>query len=238
MEVAPGGVPALWHLLDAAERARADRFRFAEDRESYVAAHALLRTMLSRQAPVAPADWRFVAAAGGKPMLDPSLGQPHLTFSLSHTRGMVACAVGAECDLGVDAEHCERALPVVELAQRFFAPAEAGLIASLPPAQRDAIFYRLWTLKEAYTKAIGLGIAAPFGAFAFRLEPPPVSIALLAGDAGEPDCWQFAEWQPAPRHRLALAVRCPAAIPHPLDAAAAAPNDLGVDAKLPSSHLI
>ena len=226
MEVAPGGVPALWHLLDAAEQARADRFRFAEDRDSYVAAHALLRTMLSRQAPVAAPDWRFVAAAGGKPMLEPSHGRPDLTFSLSHTRGIVACAVGAGCDLGVDVEHCDRSLPVLELAQRFFAPAEAGLIASLPPAQRDACFYRLWTLKEAYTKAIGLGIAATLGAFAFRLEPPPVSITFLAAGADRPDAWHFAEFQPAPWHRLALAVCGPAADPQPIDAAATAANEL------------
>ncbi len=226
MEVPPGGAPALWPLLDAAEQARADRFRFAQDRESYVAAHALLRTMLSRRAPVAPADWRFVAAPGGKPMLEPSLGQPDLTFSLSHTRGMVACAVGAGCDLGVDVEHCERSLPVVELAQRFFPPAEADLIASLPPAQRDAGFYRLWTLKEAYTKAIGLGIAAPLGAFAFRLEPRPVSIVFLTPGADQPGTWHFAEWQPAPWHRLALAVRGSAAGPQPLDAAATAAEEL------------
>jgi 4'-phosphopantetheinyl transferase len=210
-------------LLDEAERARADRFHFAADRDAYATAHALLRVMLSKEAGIAPADWRFRAAHGGKPEIDPALGQPDLRFSLSHTRGMVACAVGRGHDLGVDVEACDPSHPALEVAQRFFAPAEAALLGRLPPAQRNVAFYRIWTLKEAYLKATGQGITGPLDSFAFTLDP--VSIAFSTPGSGQPDGWQFTEFRPGPGHRLALAIRRPAAAPVPLDPAPASLAD-------------
>jgi len=211
-------MPALERLLDASERARAERFHFAADRDAYVAAHALLRTMLSKAAGIAPDAWRFRTARGGKPEIDPSLGCPDLRFSLSHARGMVACAVGHGDDLGVDVETLDPSLRPLELAPRFLAPSEAALLAGLPPVQRHAAFYRIWTLKEAYLKATGQGIAGPLDGFAFSLDP--VSVAFTAGQ-DHPDGWQFAEIEPGPKHRLALAVRRHAADPVRLDPAAA-----------------
>ena len=61
-------------ILDKTEQARAERFRFAEDREIYVAAHALMRTLLSRFCPLPPSAWRFIAAPTGKPEIHPDMG--------------------------------------------------------------------------------------------------------------------------------------------------------------------
>jgi 4'-phosphopantetheinyl transferase len=205
-------------LLDDDERKRADRFRFDADRNSYITAHALLRSMLSRQCGIAPPEWRFRIEPGGKPEIDPAHGQPSLRFSLSHTHCMAACAVGRTHDLGVDVEVCRTAVPVVDLARKYFAPAEANLIADLPPPQQRVMFYRIWTLKEAYLKATGTGIAAPLDGFSFALDP--VSINFITAGADRPEAWQFAEFQPGPRHRLALAVHCPAASPVQIDLAA------------------
>jgi 4'-phosphopantetheinyl transferase len=213
---------ALRCLLDPGERARAGRFKFAADRDSYVAAHALLRVMLSEQAEIAPEDWRFVVAKQGKPEIDPSFGRPDLRFSLSHTRGMVACAVGLGHDLGVDVEAERQTLPVLEMAHRHFSPAEAKLVASAPPAERNHVFYRLWTLKEAYVKATGEGIAAALDSFSFSLSP--LSISFEQGKRDRPDAWQFAEIEPGPRQYLALAVRRPGADPIRLDHAAVSPS--------------
>jgi 4'-phosphopantetheinyl transferase len=198
-------------LLDASEKAYADRFRVAADRNAYIAAHALLRTMLSRYARIAPTEWRFVTAQGGKPLLDPAQA-PGLHFSLSHTRGLAACAVGRSHALGLDAEAWQERVPI-ELAKRYFAAAEVRLLADLAPEKRPSAFYRLWTLKEAYIKATGQGLAAALNSFAFSLDPtgPRLSAPGCGTD------WQFAEFQPGPNHSLALAVRSPT--PLPIDAA-------------------
>ncbi|HVJ51666.1 MAG TPA: 4'-phosphopantetheinyl transferase superfamily protein [Aliidongia sp.] len=224
MELEPdfAAASALLDLLDQPERARADRFHFAEDRDSYIAAHALLRAMLAETGGLAASAWRFEVAEGGKPEIDRSLGRPDLRFSLSHARGMAACAIGHIDDLGVDVEDCRRPVPILELAQRFFAPAEAALIAGEPAARRNAAFFRLWTLKEAYLKATGRGILAPLDAFAFSLDP--VAISFLGAEPDEPGAWQFAEVEPAASHRLALAVRHPRADPLRFDLAAATPG--------------
>jgi 4'-phosphopantetheinyl transferase len=195
----------LWPLLDADEQARAGRFRFKVDRDSFVAAHALLRVMLSREAGTAPQAWRFMVTRHGKPEIHPSHGQPDLRFNLSHARGMAACAVARGYDVGVDVEACETSPAQLEMARQIFAPDELAQMEEMPQSEKYTAFYRLWTLKEAYTKAIGLGINAPLNAFFFRLEP--VSIHFSALHAGDPGLWHFAEVVPGPLHRLALAVR-------------------------------
>jgi 4'-phosphopantetheinyl transferase len=209
----------LWRLLDAPEQARAGRFRFTGDRDAFVAAHALLRMMLSKEVGIAPSDWRFQVASGGKPQIDPSLGYPDLRFSLSHTRGMAACAVGRTYALGVDVEALNPALRPLEMAQRFFAAVEAELIGSLPAKQQLALFYRIWTLKEAYLKATGQGLNVPLDGFAFSFDPISISFPGIGSD--QPDAWQFAEIQPGPEHTLAVAVRRDAAETIQVDPAAA-----------------
>jgi 4'-phosphopantetheinyl transferase len=204
--------------LDASERARADRFRVAADRDAYIAAHVLLRVMLSQHANIAPEEWRFRATKGGRPELDPAQAPPGLHFSLSHTRGLVACAVGRCEALGIDAEAWREPAPI-ELAKRYFAPAEARLIADLAPEERPAAFYRLWTLKEAYLKATGEGLAGALDSFAFSLDPTELTLPF----PGSAAAWRFAEFRPGLRYSLALAVRSPA--PIPIDAAAVSPFD-------------
>jgi 4'-phosphopantetheinyl transferase len=217
LAVAPDDPAAVcWNtLLDDAERARADRFRFAADRAAYTAVHALLRRMLADAHGLAPERWRFRAAAGGKPEIDPALGRPRRPFSLSHTRGMVACAVGWGDELGVDVESLGHSDSVLEIARRNFAPAETAMLEALPPAARASAFGRLWTLKEAYLKATGQGLAAPLDGFCFSLDPVAINFRVPAWDV--PSAWQFAERNPGPGFSLALAVRRDADVPITLD---------------------
>lgn len=218
MEPDSAAIVALRPLLDAYEQTRAERFRQAADRDAYIAAHALLRTMLSRFTGVGPATLRFLIDENGKPSLDPAQGPTDLHFSLSHTRGLVACAVGRPCPVGIDVEAWREPAPI-ELAARYFAPAEARLVAERAPAERSAAFYRLWTLKESYLKATGQGFAVPLESFAFSLDP--VTIAVAAPDSAA--AWEFTERQPSPVHSLAVAVHSPQ--PIPIDAAAVSLHD-------------
>jgi 4'-phosphopantetheinyl transferase len=213
-------IAELWPFLDAPEQARADRFRLADDRDSYIAAHGLLRATLSCMAGIAAADLRFRTTESGKPALDRAQAMPDLHFSLTHTRGLAACAVGRPHELGIDAEAWRLPAPI-ELAARYFAPTEALLVAEQELAERPSTFYRLWTLKEAYLKAIGHGLAVPLDSFAFTLDPITITVPVPDHAA----TWYFAEFRPGPEHSLALAVRSPQ--PVLVDAAAVTPPCLG-----------
>jgi len=188
-----------WHAtLDAAERARAERFRFAADRAAYIAAHALTRALLSEAAGLPPEEWSFVLGAAGKPAVDPALGID-LRFSLSHTRGLVAAAVCARHELGVDVEGHDRVREVLGIADRFFAPAEIVALRALTDDDTRAdAFLRIWTLKEAYLKATARGLGDGLGGFSVTLDP--------IGIAEHADEWQLLQLCPTPRHVLAVAL--------------------------------
>lgn len=220
----PDDAVARWFaVLDEEERARADRFRFAADREIYIAAHALTRALLAAVGGLPAPAWRFVAGATGKPEIDPALGRSRLRFNLSHTRGLVACAAGLDDDLGVDVDASDRVKDELELAEHFFAADEVSLLREIAKEQRRNAFFRIWTLKEAYIKATGLGLACPLDSFAFGLDP--ITIRFRADVADDPATWQFMQWQPTARHLIALAVRR-AAAPLRLIERAADPNEI------------
>lgn len=170
----PGQWEALAALLDDAERARAARFAFDEDRRSYIAAHALVRAELSRCASRPPQDWRFAVAKLGKPFV---VDNPcDLRFSLAHTRGMVVVAVAQGVEIGVDVEPSDRRAESMKLARRFFAPEEVALLAAAGGEARRETFFAIWTLKEAVVKATGQGLSRALDSFAVSLDPPRVTM--------------------------------------------------------------
>jgi len=201
---------ALTALLQASERARLERFVFDEDAWHYLVAHALLRRTLARCAPVAPEAWSFRAARGGRPEIDGPASARRLRFSLSHSRGLVACAVCLDHDVGVDAEAVDEALMTAELAERFLSPAEVESLQRLPTERRRLHqLFELWTLKEACLKARGDGLTVAPGDLSFRLRagrPPAVSFAGAL--SGSPHAWRFAVESLASGHLVAVAVRC------------------------------
>ena len=102
-------------LLDDDERKAFGRFVFDADRRDYAAAHALLRRMLHEALPdIAAEDFRFLRTPTGRPELAPPA--PRISFNLSHARGIVACAVSREAEVGIDAECDDRRMEVEPLA--------------------------------------------------------------------------------------------------------------------------
>ena len=194
--------------LSPDEHERMARFVFDRDRRAFLLTRALVRTMLSRYAPMAPAQWRFIANAHGRPeILDRPPGVPDLRFNISHTDGLIACAVTIGREVGVDVEHIGRHL-THDVAGRHFAPGEVADLRRLPEAEQPKVFFDYWTLKESYIKARGFGLALPLGDFAFKLNPPgPPTITFEPALEDDPRTWQFLQAWPTPQHRLALAVR-------------------------------
>jgi 4'-phosphopantetheinyl transferase len=154
-------------LLSPDEQGRAARFRFAEDRSEYVAAHVLLRRMLAVTRACPPTAIAFARTARGKPFVADGLG-PH--FSLSHSRGLVACALCEEHEVGLDVEPLD-SCPPLDLAKAYFSEAERAALFALPEARQQRRFLDLWTLKEAVVKATGQGLSQGLHGFAIHFEP-------------------------------------------------------------------
>jgi len=201
--------------LPQPERDRATRFVQPADRQRFVIGRTLVRAMLSDLAAhspsptrVAPTGWSIVIDERGRPHLgEPPPRVPDLRFNLSHTDGLIACAVTVGREVGVDVEHLGRTL-THDVAERFFSAREVRDLRARRPAERQQAFFDYWTLKEAYIKARGLGLALPLGQFTFLLDadaPPTIEFASELPD--DPRSWQFAQRWITPRHRLAVAVR-------------------------------
>lgn len=102
----------------------------------------------------------------GKPYLP---RYPHIHFNLSHS-GSRVLAVFAGVETGCDIEQVQKA--DLDLAERFFTRKEYDFIAGQPGReQQDEAFFRLWTLKESFLKAVGAGLMLPLDAFEITISP-------------------------------------------------------------------
>ena len=205
--LAPGDLARLSRLLTADEAARGARFVRDRDREAFVLARALVRTQLSRYGPTAPADWRFVTNDYQCPsVIDAQAGTPPLHFNLSHTDGLVAVAIVRGHRVGIDVECVTRTVSE-DVPERHFAADEVRDLRALPAADQARAFFDYWTLKEAYIKARGMGLALALDQFAFALhDGQPPTIRFASGFDDVQSRWQFWQAWATPTHRLALAV--------------------------------
>lgn len=194
-------------ILSAAEQERRARFVFDRDRREFTAAHALLRAALSRWEQCPPSEWVFTAGQNGKP----SLADAHastLEFNIAHTRGMVACALTRGFVVGVDVENVDRAVDGESVARNFFSPAEVSALATCSSEERPTRFIELWTLKEAFLKATGMGLSHPLGDFGFNFASAG-RLGFNAPPGTDASVWHFALYAPSGRHRLAVAIHSP-----------------------------
>ncbi len=228
LSAADGAHWSSWRrILDDGERRQADKYRFAVDREAFTAAHALRRVMLSELTGKPTAAWRYIEGEFGKPELAPCCATPTLRFNISHTRGMVACAIGRH-QVGVDVESADRAIDF-GLADTVFAPEEGLILKSASPDQIGCLFFRFWTLKEAFIKATGEGLNRPLTSFSFTLDPVRIKFHPERNRAPQHDdqaTWQFAEYRPSTNKYLALAVRRARSQKIRLDARAVRPEEI------------
>jgi 4'-phosphopantetheinyl transferase len=200
-------------LLSAPEHARWQRFLVAGARDQYLIGRALLRTTLSRYADVPEEAWVFETNPYGCPFVAEPAAQRDLRFNLSHTDGLVACAVTRQDDIGVDVENTAREVDPLALAPTVFAAEEIADVAATPPELRLQRFFSYWTLKEAYIKARGIGLSLPLDGFWFELggSVPRIRFSDRCPDRSE--CWYFEQRRPTARHKLAIAAATPRSMP-------------------------
>jgi 4'-phosphopantetheinyl transferase len=199
-------------LLSEDERARASRFVFQRLEHQYILSRALLRCVLSHYAPLKPREWCFGTGAFGRPyILNRDVLPGSFSFNLTHTSELAACAVTVGGTVGIDAEAVTAdAVSLLDLAQRFFAEPEVASLNRLPANEIPEAFFRYWTLKEAYTKAVGRGLHIPLNQFRFDLRcDDTIEVAFDPALADSPDHWQFWLLNPSERHIAALCLEVP-----------------------------
>ena len=218
LDLPPAQMATLSLLLSDDERDRAARFRFDRDRDRFVAARGLLRTLLGRYLGTEPGAIRFVydCRCGSphcrpehrKPALAPACGD-WLRFNLSHADGLALVALAEVREVGVDLERIGEDQPwgeLAELAGAIFTPREFADLSALPAQECHAAFFACWTRKEAYTKARGIGLSAPLDQFVVPIATPDhgAFAGVLADSSGMP--WSLYDLAPGHGYVGALAV--------------------------------
>jgi len=191
-------------LLSDTEQQRLMRFRFEPDRLMFLAARALVRLTLSRCSDVRPEAWQFKTGTHGRPEI--SHPRSPLRFSLSHTKGLAACAVILERDIGLDVEALTREL-AIDVARRFFSEREVDELLRTPIDGRAIRFLEYWTLKEAYVKARGLGLSLPLDRFSvYNTTHNTWGISFEAALIDDPARWWLRSFRVGDTHQAAIAI--------------------------------
>ena len=224
--VAACGLDALVAALadDPDRRARLARIRHPDGRARSAVGALLARRMAAARLGGDPAAVRFGSAPHGRPYV---LGAPGLWHSVAHSGRWVVCAV-ADGPVGVDVELL-RPVDVLRLARRF-SPAERAALTALAPPAAPAVraragaapdepdrraeevlrraFFAIWTAKESYVKALGLGLRVPLASFTAALGGAGDGTVALSGPDGRPlSGWSARAYALDASHPVALCAR-------------------------------
>ncbi len=183
--------------LSADEWARQARFRTGALRQTYGRAHGFLRAVLGRYLGSAPDAVDFTAERLGKPALP---APRRVQFNLSYRAGRALLAVADRCAVGADVETLCPMTDALALVQELFSAPERAVLRAAEGAAWEDLFYTIWTRKEAYAKALGMGLSLPFAGFSV-LEPGAGGAVNLVAPVGA----YLTSFAAGPSHRGALA---------------------------------
>jgi 4'-phosphopantetheinyl transferase len=196
-------------VLSDEEKKEARRFQQTKDRRQFVIARALLRMALSTHFQLPSGVWRFERDSYNKPFIaGPNVSQPQTRFSLSHTKGLIACLITLSNEAGVDVEKNEYNQDLHLVARQILSPEELGTLNNLSEEAWTKLFFDYWTLKEAYVKARGLGLDLKLSDISFG---PGLDNAIRArfgpslGD--DHSAWVFWCQRLPSKHTISIAAR-------------------------------
>jgi 4'-phosphopantetheinyl transferase len=185
-------VEILAQTLSTDERKRADRFHFEQDRQRFIAARGLLRTILANYLNIPAALLQFDYGHHGKP----EIKNTQLRFNLSHSKSFALYAVTCDRNLGIDLEFIRPMQEAEQIAKRYFSVQENAIFQALTPEQKPAGFFHHWTRKEAYLKAVGDGLAVGNDDFD----------KTVATESDRANRWFLRSFSPAPNYLATVAV--------------------------------
>jgi 4'-phosphopantetheinyl transferase len=181
-------------LLSAEEQRRLAGFAFSQHRNEKGMARALLRKALFQLTGSHPARWQFRQNSYGRPEIELPRAYRRFKFNVSHAEGLVTCLLAWDREVGVDVEPIRQIASPLNLARAQFAACETDAIGNLPAAEQNRAFLELWTLKEAYLKARGVGLSGKLSQIVFTVKRDAgyQITAMVPRLPGEAERWQFA----------------------------------------------
>ena len=172
-------------LLSDDEISRANRFHFEKDRKQFVVSRGILRTLLGNYLDCQPNKLSLLYSPYGKPFIENNEG---LRFNLAHSQDVAVFGFSIKREIGIDVEQIRQISDMEVLAARFFCQEETAKLMRLLPSERYSAFFRCWTRKEAYIKAIGKGLGIDLDQFEVSFCPGEPA-ALLKSLPGFADAW-------------------------------------------------
>ena len=193
--------------LNHDERTRASRFHFDQHRRHFVVGRGFLRILLGRYLDASPEAVRFAYGPYGKPMLEGEHRDSSLRFNASHSGDWAVYGFVQDHEIGVDVEQIKEDFATEGIAERFFSAREVQTLNALPETEKPAAFFRCWTRKEAYIKAIGSGLSHPLDTFDVTLAPgEPAGLLRVQRDPEAIARWSFFDLDVEQGYAAALAV--------------------------------
>ncbi len=177
------------------ELVRYHKFKVAGKRDEFLASRILLRHLLTLYTDHSPTHIQAIPDEMGRPYWFSGTEKLTLYFSLSHTKGMVCCTVSNTEKTGCDIEQVRPRKYERDLTRKVFSEKEQSFYQSLSPKEQREFFYKSWTLKEAFVKAIGKGLLIPFTSSSFshmtQLKKWTTIEGNNLGKEGAGKCWYF-----------------------------------------------
>jgi 4'-phosphopantetheinyl transferase len=188
--------------LSSDELNRAARLAFPRDRYRLTARRQILRDILGKYLRRAASQVSFIYESEGKPEVSLTASDPPIRFNVSHSHGLAMYAIALHREIGLDIEAIRPDVPFRELASQFFTCTEMSEFQSIPDDKQSEAFFRWWSRKEAYVKAVGRGLSLPLNSFDVSVSPEAPAY-LHSRDSGR---WTIRDFQPEDGYAGAVVV--------------------------------
>lgn len=196
-------------VLSEDERTRASRLIAGVYRDRFVTARGYMRIILGLYLDMPPGGIRFEYNKHGKPALPAEANPKSLRFNLSHSRSLALCAVSVRREIGIDVEYPRRVLRAEKILERFFSEAEREYYRSRTETEKERAFMGLWTIKEAYSKALGKGLSSDLRDVDLSpsLSGEATSRVSVRSENGPEETWTIHRFRPGNEYVAALALK-------------------------------
>lgn len=150
-------------MLDQKEKEKMEEYYFYEDRMRYVAGKVITKLVLIQY--LEEEEISFLSHKFGKPYYKSISGKQDIEFNISHSGEMILVAFSRDAKIGVDIQEIIDCSEYLEIARSFFEPEE---VKNIEESNSKELFFQYWSAKEAYLKAIGVGLLKGMSFFSVK----------------------------------------------------------------------